>query len=121
MSPVDERRLIEAVEMVGRCGASEFQVGYFVDDPAPGTANWWASAKFRKGTMVTEPQMSPAHAAENLAAILRNGATCAWCGRRISWGDRPGKGAKACWWRKVGGRWERGCPRRDEPAVTERP
>lgn len=120
MRSAGEWQLIEAIELIGRCGASEFEVGYLVDDPPPGTANWYASAKFRKGTLVTEPRMTPGDAAETLASILRKDAKCAWCGRPISWGDRPARGAKVCWWRKIGGRWERGCPRRDEPLVKER-
>lgn len=117
----DMDRLTEAVEMVGRMGAQSFQVGYLVDDPAPGVANWWCSAEFRSGTLVTLPAMTPEQAAEDLVAMLRRDARCAWCGRKVAWGDRPRRGAKACWWRRIGGRWERGCPRRDEPTIKERP
>lgn len=116
--PIDEKRITEAVDTVGRCGAKSLTLGYLVDDPPPGVANWYASAEFRAGELTTTPMAGPVEAVEALATMLRVDGTCAWCGRLISWGLRGGPGH--CWWRKIGGRWERGCPRRDTPAITVR-
>lgn len=117
--PELQRRITDAVEMVGRTGARSFQLGYLVDDPPPGVANWYAEAEYRTGTLVTDSCMTPWEAAEALADATRAGARCRWCGRPISWGDRPSgkRRRKLCWWRKVAGRWERGCPRTSTPAV----
>ena len=121
MSDFDSLRLLELVEMVGRMGAQSFTLGYLVDDPPPGAANWYAEAEFRSGTLITDPQLTPADAADALVAMLQRDARCAWCGRPVSWGDRPAQGSGKCWWRRIGGRWERGCPRRDRPTITARP
>lgn len=116
MSEAERRALVEAVEMVGRTGAKSFELGYLVDDPPPGVANWYASAEYRAGTMTTDLHVSPIDAARQLAELLQDGARCRYCGRRISWGDRPANNARRrrwCWWRRVGGKWKRGCPGND--------
>lgn len=114
-------RITDAIDMVGRMGAQSFQLGYLVDDPPPDAANWYAEAEFRSGTLVTMPCMTPWEAAEELASTLQRNATCRWCARTIAWGNRPPakKRLRFCWWRQVAGRWERGCPSRDVPAVPD--
>lgn len=112
--PAWAEEVARCVGMVGRMGAKSFSLGYLVDDPPPGAANWYASAEFRKGELSTLPMMTPVEAAEALVAMLQRDARCAWCGRAISWGERPARSEnrKRCWWRKIGGRWEKGCPAR---------
>lgn len=119
MNPAHVEAIAQAADFVGRCGPRSFTIGYLVDDPKPGVANWYASAEFRKGELTTLVLMTPVEAAEALADMLRKNATCTWCGRTISWGER--RGGYVCCWRKVGARWARGCPKRDAPMITERP
>lgn len=117
----DDHALADAVEMVGRTGAKSITIGWLVDDPPPDVANWYASAEFRAGTMVTDPQMTPRLAAEALADILRSGARCRFCGKRIAWGARrKSERQRWCLWTKAGGGWVRGCPA-TTPKFTERP
>lgn len=109
--------LVDDIEMIGRMGAKSLELGWLVDDPGPGIANWYASAEFRSGTLTTTPQMAPHEATRALLDMLRRDARCAWCGRKVGWAER-GKGR--CFWRRIDGRWERGCTN-TTPTIKERP
>ena len=104
--------LIEAVEFVGRCGATDVEFGYLDDDVPSAQARWWAKATFRGAVMFVEDQPGPIVALRNLANRLATGASCARCGRRIAWGGgnrRARRAGNTCGWHRVDGRWERGC------------
>lgn len=88
--------------LVGRAGASSFEIGYLDDDPAD--PRWYAVAKYQGARIQTDEHRTPSGAAMALSERLLRGATCR-CGRPVTLSDgRPG-----CRWRLVGARWEPGC------------
>lgn len=118
-------RLRAAVELIGRTGATSFEVGYEDDDVPVGQApNWYATAEFHGGPVRTDLHVWPHQAAEALARRLLDGGTCTHCGDIVNVGD----GAAfigVCRWARRGDRWERGCldciPEGARPIQTDQP
>ena len=90
----DRALLLAAVDLIGRTGSIDFEVGYTDDDPA--LATWWAAARYRGARIMVEHHPGPVQAATALALRLMSGATCR-CGRlvRIA-GQRGPKGGRSC-------------------------
>lgn len=105
---IDEDALIAAVDLVARCNASEFEVGYLDDDVPTDQARWWAKAQWRGVRVTVEDHASPVEAAEALARRLLDGGKCAHCARPIVLARRPGRG-RVCHWVRKGQKWIRGC------------
>lgn len=131
---LDEDALIAAVDLVGRSGAREFEIGYLHDDVPPEQAGWWAHAQYRGARISAEDQPGPVAAAEALAQQLLKGAKCAHCGGLVAlsdagafayenvrlvdgseWTAEQARAAGQCRWRRVGRRWERACESQRTP------
>lgn len=126
---LDDDALLAAVDLVGRTGATNFQVGYLHDGVPPEEAGWYAHAQYRGARITAEDHPGPVEAAEALARCLLNGAKCAHCGSLVAlsdagamaydtrlvdgseWTVEQARAAGQCRWRRIGARWERGCER----------
>lgn len=105
--------LVAAYDLIGRAGASDFEVGYDTDQPAD---RWWFAQCTYGDTGAHRAQWyTSAHdAAERLARRIVNGGRCTHCGKVSSLqgarGDqRPPGQPGVCFWTRTGKRWERGC------------
>ena len=112
--------LTAAVDVIGRTGAMDIEIGYDDDHAEP---NWWyATCRIRTPASPTgwapstvTKQSSPVVAVEKLARRLINGGTCTHCGRVMSLAHDAGVAVNAgavmatCFWERAGKRWERGC------------
>lgn len=106
MPDLDQDALDAGVDLVGRTGATGFEVGYLHDDVPIGEAGWYAHAKYRGARITTEHHRGPVEAVEALARQLLHGGMCTHCGKRIS---LQGNSGKACRWTRDGAKWVRGC------------
>lgn len=95
-------RAVAAVDVIGRTGAIECQVGY-LDDAG---ADWYAHARWNGARISVEHQDNAEDALDALAIRLLLGGTCR-CGRRVKLVGR--ETPRACTWSRVGPRWEPGC------------
>lgn len=111
MSPhINDDVVIACADLVGRAGASGFEIGYLHDDVPVEEAGWYAHAQYRGARITVEDHRSPTGAALALAERLLSGATCR-CRKPVTLsGGQPG-----CRWRLAGQRWEPGC---DAPSLT---
>lgn len=116
-----------AVELVGRTGAREMQIGYLHDDVPVAEAGWWAHAQLRGARIMVENHRGPDEAAEALAVKLLTGGMCTHCRGLIALRDdgavayagsladgsemteRRARSMSQCRWRRQGSRWVRGC------------
>jgi hypothetical protein len=123
-----DERLGAGVDLVGRTGAQQFEVGYDprydergneLPDDAPGPWVWWAQASYRgRGRVRAHGYPRPDLAVEALARRLLDGGACVHCGRvvRLASGDQR----TVCRWRRVGARWMRGCELRRGAGKSQR-
>lgn len=74
----DDARLIAAVEMVRRTGASNFSIRY-TDDEEP--VVWIAVADYGEGRCEVDASLDPLRAVLRLCERLVDGGTCTHCGR----------------------------------------
>lgn len=126
---IDEDALIAATDVIGRTGARELTCAYLHDNVPVEQAGWWATASYHGTKIITEDHAGPVQAIEALARKLLTGGKCIRCGGLISLSDEgavafPGAtmadgtvwteeqihDAGQCRWRRVGPRWEQGCP-----------
>jgi hypothetical protein len=96
--------VIACVDLVGRAGASGFEIGYVHDDVPVEEAGWCATATYLGARLTVDDKASPTEAALGLAQRLLSRASCR-CGQLVSLSDSSG----GCRWRLVGPRWEPGC------------
>jgi hypothetical protein len=101
---INDDVVIACADLVGRAGASGFEIGYLHDDVPVEDAGWYAHAQYRGTRITVEDHRSPTGAALALAERLLDGATCR-CRQSVTLSDR----AAGCRWRLVGQRWEPGC------------
>lgn len=98
------------LDLVGRTGATDFEIGYVHDDVPVEKAGWFAQASYGATRVIVEDQTSPSLAAMALAERVLAGGGCK-CGQRVTLSsDAPG-----CRWRLMGAKWVSGC---DAPAMT---
>lgn len=131
MTGFDEDALIAAVELVGRAGATGFQVGYLHDDVPAEEAGWYAHAQYRGHRVTVEDRKSPTEAAEALALEILTGAKCTHCGGLVAlsdrgamfrstggwveladgslWTEEQARALPQCRWTRMGATWKRGC------------
>lgn len=128
----DQDALTAAVDLVGRSGARDFELGYLHDDVPVGEAAWWAKAQYQGARLTVENQPGPVEAAEALARRVLTGGRCAHCGGLVAlsddgavafetghlvdgtqWNVEDARAAGTCRWRRVADRWARGCERTD--------
>lgn len=96
--------VLACVDLVGRAGASGFEMGYLHDDVPIEEAGWHASAQYRGTRIMVQDHRSPTSAALALAERLLAGATCR-CLKPVTLSDER----EGCRWRLVGKQWEPGC------------
>ena len=80
MEELEDGRFIAAVDMIGRCGAKDFQIRYDEEEPTV----WMAVASFGqdgKALYEVDAALDPLTAALRLAERLVDGGTCTKCGR----------------------------------------
>lgn len=125
-SGVDQDAVVAAADLVGRTGATGFEIGYLHDDVPNEEAGWYASAQYR-GARIIEESSGPTEAAEALARRLLTGARCK-CGKLVAlsdsgavayddvtmadgtkWTVDKARAAGQCRWRRMGARWQQGC------------
>lgn len=109
LESLDIDAVIACVDIVGRSGGRQFEIGWLrdADDPeyderGPG---WYASALYKGARLIADEKETPDEAADALARKLLGGGQCTHCGRRVALSDTPG----TCRWRRAGQTWERGC------------
>ncbi|WP_433225501.1 hypothetical protein [Actinomadura formosensis] len=135
----DDDALLAAVDLVGRTGATNFQIGYLHDGVPADQAGWYAHAQYRGARITAEDHRHPVEAAEALARRLLDGAKCAHCGGLVAlsddgamayntrlvdgtrWTVEQATAAGLCHWRRVGPRWERGCEQRNPSRSSKVP
>lgn len=141
LKPDDNDRLIAAVDLVGRSGARNFEVGYLHDDVPAIQAAWWASARYKGTIIMVENEPDPWSAAEHLAVKLLTGGQCQGCGGLValeelggfaffnatlvdgrSWTALEAVEAGLCRWERKGDKWIAGCGgvKREPPAGPNR-
>lgn len=104
MNPLNGDVVEACAHLVGRAGASSFELGFMHDDAPTEEAGWYAVAFYRGVRIQTDEHRSPTLAAMALAERLLRGATCR-CGEPVVLAD----GASGCRWSLRGKRWEPGC------------
>jgi hypothetical protein len=96
--------VVACADLVGRAGASGFEIGYLHDDVPVEEAGWYASASYKGARLMADEHRSPTAAAMALAERILGGAACR-CGKPVALNDeQPG-----CRWTLMGKRWEPGC------------
>jgi hypothetical protein len=105
VTPTDGDRILAAVDLVARTGATGWDLSY---DPDHRPVEWTATATYR-GAKQWATSTDPVQAAEDLARLLVDGGQCTHCGRRTTLG--PAFSLANCVYRRVGARYVRGCDR----------
>jgi len=107
---IDAADITACADLVGRTGATGFEIGYLrdADDPTyilrgPG---WYASALYQGSRVFTEDHYLPDVAADRLAVLLLDGGECLHCGRTVRLTPPL---TSACRWWRAGDRWHPGC------------
>lgn len=143
---MDEDALMAAVELVGRAGAKQLEIGYLHEDKPVHLADWYAHAQYRGARIFVEHHAGPQQAVEALAKRLLEGGICQFCkglvglsgeGVRIQPGVRMLDGSvmtaeraeamHQCHWTRIGKRWMPGCtppeqvPANPPPKMVRRP
>lgn len=96
--------VIACVELFGRCGAKELELGFAREDVPVEEAGWYAQVSYRGARIMVQDHRSPSGAALALAERLLYKAVCK-CGQPVAINDdTPG-----CRWRLMGKHWESGC------------
>jgi hypothetical protein len=123
----DMEAMNAVVDLVGRTGARELQVGYLHDDAS---ADWYAHAQYKGARITAENHPGPVEAMEALATRLLIGAQCQHCHGLVAldadgafafrkavlvdgrqWDVEQSAPTRRCRWRRAGPRWVRGCER----------
>lgn len=131
----DQDAFTAAVDLVGRSGARNFEVGYLHDNVPIEKAGWYAHAQYQGARLTAEDQPGPVEAAEALARRILTGGQCAHCGGLVAlsddgayayqkahkvdgtpWDIEDAAAAGTCRWRRMGARWARGCEKNDRAA-----
>lgn len=125
----DKDALLAGVDLIGRTGARQFEVGYLHDGVPSEEAGWYAHAQWNGTRLIAEDHSGPVEAVEALAARVLTGGQCQHCHGITSLTDeRPSPGdvhlpdgtpwtaeqqraALLCRWTRKGPRWARGCER----------
>jgi hypothetical protein len=126
---LDEDRMVAAVAMIGRTGATAFTFGYQDEQTEViAEADWYAQAYYKGTRVITEHHPDPVTAAEDLLRRLLEGGVCTHCGGLVALSERgatihPGtrlldgsvmteeraRSMHQCHYRRVGKTWVRGC------------
>lgn len=123
-----EERLRAVVDLVGRSGARQLQIGYLHENVPSHEAAWYAHAQYRGARVTEENHRGAVEAMEALAMRLLIGGKCVHCGGLVAMvvqgsvffpGAQMADGSTfteaevrakpPCRWTRVGPRWKRGC------------
>jgi hypothetical protein len=123
----DEDAVKACADLVGRTGATSFEVGFLHEGVPVAEAGWYATAVFKGAKITAEDKASGGEACDALAARLLSGGQCQHCKKLVTlnpagamahdvtlidgrkWTAAEQAKAGLCYWRRDGGRWERGC------------
>lgn len=129
-NPFDMRvdEIVATVELVGRSGGRELELGHLDDVPDSRAARWYAHAKFRGARLTTDEHPGPVEALDALARKILTGAQCQHCGGVVTlspdgawvytkstlitgarWDVETTSQIHQCRWRRIGAHWRRGC------------
>lgn len=133
MSPaaLDEDLLVACADLVGRGGATSFEIGWLNDPGEPAYdkhgPQWYAHAQLRGARLTTENHPGPTEACDALCTRILTGAKCK-CGKLVAlssagaiayddvlmadgsrWSRDAAERAGQCRWMRDGKRWKRGC------------
>jgi hypothetical protein len=102
---VDQDAIDACADLVGRSGASQFEIGYVDDTPG---SPWYASVVYTRygGAVIRKEGAGPAEAADALSRRILTGGQCTRCHKPIS---LSGADPRACRWSRQGARWSAGC------------
>lgn len=129
--PFDEDILLATVELVGRTGAKNFEIGWLNDPGEPAYEKhgpqWWVKAQYKGARIQVEDFADPNSACDALAVRLLTGAKCK-CRKLVAlassgaiayddvrmadgsvWTFAEAERAGQCRWRRRGKHWRRGC------------
>lgn len=103
MIDMDGDAIVACVDLVGRTGASGFEIGWLHDDVPIEQAGWYAHAKYQGARITTAGNdAGPAEAADALSRRLLRGGQC-MCGKKVTLsGSRDAR--KWCHWSRHGDR-----------------
>lgn len=96
--------VVACADLVNRCGASDFALGFLHDDVPVEEAAWYAQAMFKGARVIAQDHRAPSAAALALAEKLLAGGQCR-CGKAVTLDDAHA----GCRWQLMGKRWEPGC------------
>jgi hypothetical protein len=140
----DEDALDAGINLVGRTGAKNLEIGYANDDAVLARdGDWYAVCAYAGTKVMEEHHQGPVEAVDALARRLMTGAKCTHCGGLIALSDRGARAFESatlldgtrmtaetyaampqCRWRRMGKVWERGCldriPEHQGPTRRER-
>ena len=110
---IDENMLIACVDLAGRTGATDVEVGHNGDTASVmDEVTWHAAAIYRGARIFTDGHPTPTVAVMALAERLLRSGTCR-CGSPVTLSSAvPG-----CRWQLIGQRWEPAC---DAPPLRVR-
>jgi hypothetical protein len=103
---LDQDAMDAALDLIGRTGAKQMEVGYLHEDVPPEQADWYAHAQYQGARVIAEHHHGPVEALEALARRLLHGGLCTHCHKTIT---LSGKSKKYCRWTRRGDKWVRGC------------
>jgi hypothetical protein len=139
---MDDDALVASVDLVGRTGARDLEIGHDGDDDSPMSAvRWHAVCSYSGARIIEDGHANPVAAVEALARRLLTGGLCTHCRGLIALSDagtvvHPGatmadgsvmtveraRSLPQCRWSRQGKRWVRGCedthPHRPSGTVT---
>lgn len=129
--PVDEDLLLATVDLVGRSGAKNFEIGWLNDPGEPAYEKhgpqWWIKAQYKGARLITENHPGPNEACDAFGVQILTGAKCK-CGKLVAlsasgaiayddvlmadgstWTAERARKAGQCRWVRRGPRWKRYC------------
>lgn len=127
MIDLDGDAIKACADLVGRTGATDFEIGYLHDDVPVEKAGWYAHAQYRGTRLTVQDQAGPVQAADALCHRILTGGQCFHCKRLVAlsdegavafesrlvdgtpWSVKAAAKAGQCRWRRIGPRWVRGC------------
>jgi hypothetical protein len=128
LDPSQLPAVIACVDLVGRSGARNFEIGYLHDNVPVDQAAWYAHAQYRGGRITAQDHTGPEQAATALAMRLLTGAKCR-CGKLATlipgeafaftaahtsdgaeWNADQAAAAGQCHWRLIDATWQPSCP-----------
>lgn len=127
MIGLDRDAIVACADLVGRSGATQFQIGYLHDGVPVEEAGWYAHAQLRGARITVENHSSPDEAADALSRRILTGGQCQHCRGLVAlsddgamafnstlangerWTIEQQRQAGQRRWRRLGDRWVRGC------------